>query len=105
MNIKSVEKNKADLCDSIDKIINISDWNNFFSSKDFIKKSKNENAKPCLVKPIAKIRIIIGNEIVKASHLLGDWFKNIDNESINIKAHIKFTPNNWIPKWYAILFI
>ena len=98
MNIKSDEINRADLCESIDKIINNNDWNNFLSSKDFIKKSINENAKPCLTKPIPKIRITIGNEIDKPSHLLFDRFKKIDNESININAHMKFTPNNCVPE-------
>ena len=84
--------NKAVLCERIDKIINITDLNKFFFSKAFINKSKNENAKPCLVKPIPKTKIIIGNEIAKASHLFGVWFKKAANENINISAHIKFTP-------------
>ena len=39
----------ADLCESIAKIKNIVDFNNFLSSKALIKKSENENARPCLV--------------------------------------------------------
>ena len=70
------------------------DLNNLLSSKALIKKSENENAKPCLAYPIPKIRIIIGNEIAKASHLFLVLFKKIASESMNIKAHIKFTPTN-----------
>ena len=84
----------ADLCESIDKIINIIDFSNFLSSKALIKKSENENANPCLVYPIPKIRIIIGNEIAKANHLFFVLFKKIASENINIKAHITFTPIN-----------